>query len=407
MSLSIDASGSIAIATTTPTVNTDVDLEWWVWLVGLGLGGLFGGIVGVIVAAVVLAITESLVEGVADSMISSGISGSLGTFSSIPLGPIGSGLEMTSLVLDDLELRGTIARTPSVPVRNSSSRTAVSKLSFDFDAGTTSGTPQPGTDLVWDPASGLSTRGAARLSVTGRTYGSLDPLAISVLPLIGTSIPLSMIPAFADLGPFSIGSKLVFGIRTGDGRLVRCRAWRNAFDGRLLLQWVTYDNPVAQLDLTQRWWVAERGPVEKYISADCARCTTSEVAWYGVIEAWPRLAPFPIDYQWCLCGHVLDGDSGDVPGPDGPISYKLVGRELCITGQLGQTIDCEVCVSAIDARGHELYTCLTILQPGVQTTCHPCVPRRIFQLEFAELANELQGYRPAFATAAKDPVTIG
>ncbi|MBD8871160.1 hypothetical protein [Nocardioides donggukensis] len=407
VSLSIDATGSIAITTTTPTVATDVDLEWWVWLAGLALGGLFGGIVGAIVAAVVLAITESVVEGVANSLISSGISGSIGTFASIPLGPIGSRLAMTSLVLDDLELRGTISRAPAVPVRNSGSRTPVAGISFDLDAGSTSATPQPGTDLVWDPASGLTTRGAARLSVTGRTYGALDPLAISALPLTSTSIPLSMIPSFADLGPFTVGSRVVFGMRTGDGRLVRCRAWRNTFDQRLTLEWVTYDNPVAQLDLTQRWCVAERGPVEEYISADCSRCTTSEVAWRGVIEAWPRLAPFPIDYQWCVCGQVLEEDSGEVQGPDGPISYKLVDRKLCLRGQLGQTIDCEVCVSAIDARGHELYTCLTVLQPGEQTTCRPCVPRHTFELEFAEIATELQGYRPVFTPTGKDPAPIG
>ncbi len=189
VSLSIDATGSIAISTTTPTVHTDVDLEWWVWLVGLGLGALFGGIIGVIVAAVLLAITQSVVDGVADGLISSGISSSLGSFSSIPLGPIGSGLAMTSLVLDDLELRGSIVRAITVPVRNSGTISTAGGRSFDLDAGTSSATPLPGTDLVWDPATGLTTHGAARLSITGRTYESLDPLAISQLALASTHVP--------------------------------------------------------------------------------------------------------------------------------------------------------------------------------------------------------------------------
>ena len=407
VSLSIDSTGSIAIATTTPTVDTDVDLEWWVWLVGLGLGALFGGIVGVIVAAVVLAITESVVEGVADGLISSGISSSLGSFSSIPLGPIGAGLAMTSLVLDDLELRGSIVRAPAVPVRNSGTFTATGGRSFDLDAGTSSPTPLPGTDLVWDPATGLATKGAARLSVTGRTYGSLDPLGISLLALSSTHIPRSMIPIYTDFGFFSAGSRVVFGMRTAEGRLAKGRAWINGLDGRLVFEWVTYDNPVARLDLTQRWCVSERGPVTEYITADCSRCTSSEVARCVVIEAWPRLAPFPIDYQWCLCGHVLEEGSGEVDGSDGPIAYTLTDRRLCLQLELGQGIDCEVCVSAIDARGHELYECLPLSQPGVETICHPCVPRRKIPIRVVDAATELQGYRPVFAPVAMATEPIG
>jgi len=396
VSLSIDATGSIAIATTTPTVDTDVDLEWWVWLVGLGLGALFGGIIGAIIAAVVLAITESVVEGVADGLISSGISGSLGSFASIPLGPIGSGLQMTSLVLDDLELRGTIVRAPTVPVRNGGSFTAPAGRSFDLDAGTTSASAVTGTDLVWDPSTGLTTAGAARLTITGRSYGSLDPLAISSLPLNSTHIARSMIPLFLDVGPFSVGDRVVFGVRTGDGRLARCRASVGAA-GELHFEWVTYDNPIPSLQLTQHWCVHERGPIDEYISADCSRCTRSEVAWCGVIEAWPKLVPFPVDFQWCLCGEIIEPGTGEVKGPDGPLSYKLEGRRLCIQGELGQDIDCEVCVSAIDARGHELFTCLRIYQTGVQTICKPCIPRVPNRFEFALVADDVKGYRPVFA----------
>lgn len=396
VSLSIDATGSIAIATTTPAVHTDVDLEWWVWLVGLGLGALFGGIVGVIIAAVVLAITDSVVEGVADGLISSGISSSLGSFASIPLGPIGSGLQMTSLVLDDLELRGTIVRAPTVPVRNGGDFTALSGRTFDLDAGTTNASAVMGTDLFWDPAAGLSAAGLARLTITGRSYGSLDPLAISSLPLNSTQIARSMIPLFLDLGPFSIGDRVVFGVRTGDGRLARCRA-SVGVTGEFHLEWVTYDNPIPSLQLTQHWCVHERGPVDEYISPDCSRCKRSEVAWCGVVEAWPKLVPFPVDFQWCLCGEVIEPGTGEVKGSDGPLSYKLDGRRLCIQGEIGETIDCEVCVSAIDARGHELFTCLRVNQVGVQTLCTPCTPRVPSRFDFALVPDSVRGYRPVFA----------
>lgn len=407
VSLSIDSTGSIAIATTTPSVDTDVDLEWWVWLVGLGLGALFGGIVGAIVAAVVLAITEAVVEGIANGLISSAVSGSLGSFSAIPLGPIGAALQMTSLVLDDLELRGSIIRASVVPERNRGTFNPAGARSFDLDAGTSSALPQLGSDLTWDPATGLRTAGAARLSVTGRSYGSLDPLAIANLALASHQIPRTMIPTFIDLGIFSVGSRVVFGMRTNEGRLARCRAWINGLDGRLVLEWVTFDNPVASLDLTQRWCVAEQGEVSEYITPDCKRCTSAEVAWVGVIEAWPRLAPFPIDYQWCLCGHVLEEGEGEVPGPDGPISYRLTDRKLCIQGDLGQDIDCEVCVSAIDGRGHELYECLRLSKPGTKVDCRPCVPRLPYDVVVAEVATELAGYRPVFELASKVTEPVG
>ena len=157
VSLSIDSTGSIAIATTTPTVDTDVDLEWWVWLLGLGLGGLFGGIVGAIVAAVVLAITESVVEGIANGLISSSVSGALGSFAAIPLGPIGAALQMTSLVLDDLELRGSITGRRWCRSATAGSFNPAGSRSFDLDAGTSSALPQLGSDLTWDPATGLTT----------------------------------------------------------------------------------------------------------------------------------------------------------------------------------------------------------------------------------------------------------
>jgi hypothetical protein len=402
VSLSIDATGSIAIATTTPTVNTDADLEWWVWLVSLGLGGLFGGIIGAIVAAIVLAITESVIDGVANSLISSGISGSLGSFSSIPLGPIGSGLQMAALVLDDLELRGSIVRAPSVPVRNQGALTTLATLAFDLDNGSTSPDVLAGTDLVWNPANGLTTRGAARLTIMGTSYGSLGPVEIASMAMAGTSVPLSMIPTEIDLGFLTLGGEVVFGMRTGDGRLAKCRAWRSVNAGLALhLEWLTYDNPIPQLDIAAHWAVAERGPVDEYISADCSRCTSSEVRWCGVFEAWPRLLAFPIDYQWCLCGSVLTEGEGQVDSADGPLAYKLSGRHLSIEGDLGQSISCELCVSAIDVRGRELFTCIMLAQPGVQNVCVPCRPR-VHTIDVAAVATEVAGWRPLLVQAAPE-----
>src|SRR5688572_1522449 len=113
--------GAITITATSPSVSTDVDLEWWVWLVSLGLGALFGGVIGVIVGAVALAIVQSVAEGMVNTLVSGGISGALGGIPSIPLGPIGSGLTLDSVILDDLELRCAITRSLGVPVKTQGS----------------------------------------------------------------------------------------------------------------------------------------------------------------------------------------------------------------------------------------------------------------------------------------------
>lgn len=47
-----------------------------------------------------------------------------------------------------------------------------------------------------------------------------------------------------------------------------------------------------------------------------------------------------------------------------------------------QDIDCELCVSAIDARGQELLTCTRLSQRGSEKTCRPCVVgKKNFTLE--------------------------
>jgi hypothetical protein len=304
---------------------------------------------------------------------------------------------MAALVLDDLELRGSIVRAPGVPVRNQGGRTTLATLAFDLDNGSTSPAVLADSDLVWDPANGLSTRGAGRLTTTGASYGSLGPVEIASMAMAGTSVTLSMIPTVIDLGFFTLGGEVVFGMRTGEGRLAKCRAWRDVNAGLALhLEWLTYDSPIPQLDIAAQWAVAERGPVQEYISADCSRCTSSEVRWCGVFEAWPRLVAFPVDYQWCLCGTVLTGGEGQVQSADGPIAYTLSGRHLRIEGDLGQSIRCELCVSAIDARGRELFTCITLGQPGVQTVCVPCKPRAQ-PITVATVATELAGWRPLIA----------
>jgi hypothetical protein len=397
--------GSITVTASTPSVDTDVDLEWWVWLVSLGLGALFGGIVGVIVAAIVLAVVEAVAEGIANNLISSGIGGALGGIPSIPLGPIGGGLSLTSIILDDLELRGTILRTLSVPVKNQGTRISSAGFSVDLDTGTVRTAVSAGADLIWDPSRGISTNGSAGLTVTGISFHALTPVQISSFALAGSNIPLSLIPLTVSPSfPFFSSSDIVFGVRTSDGRFAKVRAWRSIFEaGALHLEWVTYDTPIPQLDIAARWSVLERGEVSEYITPDCWFCWSSPVRRRGVFEAWPKLMAFPIDYQWCLCGEVIEEGEGTISSPDGDLMYKLEGRRLSLETEMGQSVDCELCISAIDARGQELFTCIQLSQPGIEKRCRQCEPRsQNVSIEMLPVEAILSAWRPLIAY---DPAT--
>jgi len=392
--------GSLVITATTPSVHTDVDLEWWVWLVSLGLGGLFGGIVGVIVAAIVLAIVQAVAGGIVDNLVAGALSGALGKIPVIPLGPIGGALTLTGIVLDDLELRSTIAYSVSVPIADQGGLTSLAGFAVDLDSGTISTNATYDSDLIWNPGLGISTNRSARLTISGASFDGLTPPTISRLPLLNTNVALPLIPVVFDL-PWFGHDEVVFGIRTTQGRYAKCRAWRSVFEASALhLEWITYDNPVPSLDIAAQWSVLARGPATEYVTPDCEFCRTNQVSWCGVFEAWPKLMAFPIDYQWCLCGHVLEEGEGTVPSATGPISFKLDGRRLSIQTDLGQSVDCELCVSAIDARDNELYTCVQLAQPGVQTTCHACEPSR-FKVEVIDTIPELRMWRPLFAEAQR------
>ena len=391
------AGGSLTITPTPPDVDTDVDLEWWVWLASLGLGGLFGGIIGVIVAAIVLAIVEAVAEGVVNGLIAGGIGGPLGAIPAVPLGPIGAGLDVVGVDLDDLELRSSIIRSLSVPVKNQGSHTSLDGFTVDLDTGAIADDVVYGTDLVWDPSRGISTSGPAGLTITGASFGGLTPVQVSMMPLSSSQIPLSLIPfSFPPSFPFFPHDSVVFGARTSDGRYAKARAFRDLSRGLALdLRWVTWDTPSMQLDIAARWSVCERGEVTEYIRPDCAYCRSNPVRWCGVFEAWPRLMAFPVDYQWCLCGTVIEEGEGTVPTSNGPLAYTLTGRRLTLETEMGQNVDCQLCVSAIDARGQELFTCIQLTQKGIETRCRKCIPRsKRFRVEMIPAEAIVGGWRP-------------
>jgi hypothetical protein len=131
------------------------------------------------------------------------------------------------------------------------------------------------------------------------------------------------------------------------------------------------------------------------ISPDCSFCRKYPVSRCGVFEAWPRLMAFPVDYQWCICGEILEKGTGEVETKYGPLAYNLKGRRLYIETEMAQGIDCELCVSAIDARGLELFTCIRVNKSGIEVECKKCDPSNPkVRVEMMAIAEHLNNWRP-------------
>ena len=365
--------GNITVTSSTPVVDTDVSLEWWVWLLSLGLGGLFGGLVGAIVGIIVPAVVEAVAEGMADDMLSTALTDGVGSIPPLPLGPIGSGMTLNNLILDDLELRGPVLRQLALPVRSQGSHVATAGFTLDLDAGTVHGPNHNAAriDLDWDPATGLDARHGSGFSTTAMAYGALTPLQLRSLPLGSTHLHPGALPFSFELPFFGTHAELVMGVRTNQGRLAKVRAWRDALAGGALhIHWTTYDTPVPTLDIALRWSVIKAGDEgEAYFQKNLARCTRVEVARRATIEAWPRLLSFPVDFRWCLDGRVLEPGEGEVQTASGMLRYQVAGRGLTLETEVGQAVDSSLCVSAIDARGRELFSCTRLRCEGSDERC--------------------------------------
>jgi len=92
---------------------------------------------------------------------------------------------------------------------------------------------------------------------------------------------------------------------------------------------------------------------------------------------------------------VIEEGEGTVPTSNGPLAYTLTGRRLTLETEMGQNVDCQLCVSAIDARGQELFTCIQLTQKGIETRCRKCIPRsKRFRVEMIPAEAIVGGWRP-------------
>lgn len=74
---------------------------------------------------------------------------------------------------------------------------------------------------------------------------------------------------------------------------------------------------------------------------------------------------FPIDYSWCLGGHTLIGE-GSVTIGETTVSYATDDDRCELTLETGDSLRSELCVSALDHRGAELYAQRPIDIEGVE-----------------------------------------
>jgi hypothetical protein len=383
---------SLTITSTTPSVDTDIDLEWWVWLAAGFVGGLFGGIIGVIVAVIVTAIVEAVAEGIVNNLVSDGLSGSLGNLPSIPLGPIGGGFSIDTLLLDDLELRCSIFKNLNIPIKHQGRHVSNAPFGIDLETGVIRNTPNRNTDLIWDPTQGILIANTAGFTIINANYNSLSPIEISRFPLSTRRIQLHQIPvSFPGSIWFLPHSEIVFGIRTAEGRLGKVNAFINITNQSMALEYVIYDTPIPSLDIESRWIPIERGEVKQYITDDCRFCTSTETRWRGIFTAKPKLLSFPIDYQWCLCGNVLKDKEGVVEINGEKLKYKIEGNKLIIDAtKINQDITCQLCLSAIDNKRREFFKCLKLDQKGLSVKCRRCEdkPKLVDKIDMTSMLSE-------------------
>ncbi|MFE9785193.1 hypothetical protein ACFYO7_07425 [Nocardia salmonicida] len=353
--------GDVVVTMTKPDVEIETDLSVGVYVVGALVGFLTGGI-GAGIALAALAATEIFTEALADTLFGD-IDAPLDD-TSLNLGRLlGGWLRIDGIELDDLELRCTVLPIP-INKRNQGSHSSLQGFTLDLDSGAIGSEVSVHTDLIWDPSRGIVTNHIARLKVVATSFYALTPERISRLDLSDTAITLLDIPIRAGEVSFPFGGTepVVFGVRTTQGRLAKVYAWRAEESGGLHLSWVTYDNPVAGIDLGIGWEELERG--EPFNPGPlCQRFPTRHRA---TIHAEPKLMALPVNYQWCLCGNILKPGKRTVSTGNGKLRYELDGRQLTIeTTRIGQSFNCELCVSGIDARGQEVFACTRVGTVGV------------------------------------------
>jgi hypothetical protein len=280
----------------------------------------------------------------------------------LPLGPAASGFTINSCILDDLTLSAAFIYAEDRPAKSSREFYAEPGNAFDLDNGLaigTSGALPFGIDLTWNAGPGglaLRPHGGAAIGLgntppfEGMTLAQVQRLSYgSNYWIIEGIIPLQVTNSATQ-------REWVFGVRTTEGRFAKCGVWRRP-DSIIHFRYVTYDTETASLAITGGWKETRRESVG-------TGSIINRVEWLGVFQAEPRNMAFPIDFQWCLCGQVLHQGAGTLVTGGHTITYTVDGNTLQVRTEIGKGLKCELCVSAIDNWGREIFTCVPLDRLG-------------------------------------------
>jgi hypothetical protein len=365
LAVTCSSTTGITIGAAPPVVDITVNLEWWVYLLSVAAIAATFGLGAVTIGALLIAIADLVADSVLDPFVSGLAATALrgtGLFPiTLPLGPTASGLTINACLLDDLTLSADFIYTEDKPAKSARDFYADPGNAFDLDNGLTSGTSGAlpfGIDLTWDTGPhglALRPRGGAAigLGVTPPFDGFALPQIQRLFYSSNYWVIQALIPLQASGG---VQPEFVFGVRTTEGRFAKCGAWRRP-DDIIHFRYVTYDTETASLRITGGWKETRRESVG-------TGSRINRVEWLGVFKAEPHNMALPIDYQWCLCGQILGQGQGSLVTDGHTLSYSVDRDKLQIRTELGKNLKCELCVSAIDDWGRELFTCVPLDRPG-------------------------------------------
>jgi hypothetical protein len=400
ISLSLQ-SGVIVLNAVPSEPDVDIDLAWWVYLLGAFTFGTYLGAVWATIFVIVAAIVDAILDGVADALFGDLVGNRLqqfaGELARFPLGPLAKGISISSISLDDLMIVGAPLLSEDFPIASEGDdRTLTPGQAFDLDSGEVR-TPATGAvvrfiDIVWRSEAGQpvlrTLNGAAIALLPGASFAALTPIELERAPYgpSGGVIMAAQIP-LAQTAPANV---LVFAVRTSQARFAKCAVWRDSA-GTLHLRYVTYNRPTPSLSISDRWDVINERKIgegtESYVYRGMMREAKFELfalEQRGEFRALARLMAYPIDFQWCLAGQILTGD-GSVLVHNTRVRHS-VDRDRCtLLTALGNDLKAQLCVSAIDARGLELFTCTLIDRLGTDKRSQALVDVR----ELRQLAEDL------------------
>ncbi len=398
--------GGVTISFTRPNVDVEVELPPSAYIIGGLLGVIFPG-VGTAIAASVLIVLRAGVEFL-EILLEQFVNRLSRSSSSSGLrGLFGGSLRIDGIELDDLELRCSIIPEFRILAREERSHSSRTGFAVDLDSGTIEPDTFPGADLVWSPIRGISTVNGARLQIVAISYEQLTPERMARLELTDRRIPRTDIPIggeefVLDFGRIFLGG-VVFAVRTSAGRFARVRAWHDDETDQFHMTWVTYDNPIPRIDLRSRFSVRAKG---EQLNPGATLCQRFGVRSRTVLDAQPHLMALPIDFEWSLNGEVLTTATGSVTVPGGTLNYTLSAerdRLTVETTEIGQLVDCPLCVTGTDARGQEVVTCTDLRpRPIVTENCKiPDPPRPIPRFRIIPAGPLVATWRPLLPEIAK------